>query len=886
MRLLESIRAHAIFLLDPEGVVQPWDVGDEQIEGFSSIPLVGRHFSATYPPGQVREGKPVADLELAAEVGRFEEEAWRVRRDGTRFWARVIINALRDGSGRLIGFTKVVADLTERQTVEELRRELIRERALRTHADAAVARMRTLLEASRLLSAYLDPAQGVTQFARLLVPEVADWCAVHLLDSDGMVRRAEIVHRDPNCAPSPDPAPSAGVEQVLRTGRSLLLPVVEPELVARMAKDEVQRAMLERLGMESAMIVPLLARGHAVGTVTLVTTGSDRRYGATDLLLAEDLAARAALALDNARLYTEAREEIEARQKAEAELRSAHARMEVILQGVRSGITVHDADGRLVYANNAAAKMVGYATGRELLDAPIAAVLRRLSIMDQSGAPLPRAELPGRKPPPDDDSAEERVLRYRVKATGAEYWARVRSKAILSEEDGAILSINIFHDITERVHVEQARQEEARIVDALHRIGQSLAQQLELETIVQEVTDAAATLTDAEMGAFLYDLSGGWAASYRRLAYSTAEHGVFGPHAMPIDTPFFTSLIDERLVVRVDDASNDPRYAEVERLFDLPGRDGVVRSCVAVPVRSRDARVLGALVLGHRDRGVFTERDERLAVGVAGWASVAMDNARLYDEEHRARTAAEKANRVKADFLATVSHELRTPLNAMIGYTDLLLQGVPESIPLAPRERVERIGANARHVRELIEELLVFSRLEAGQEVAALETVELGSLFAEVQALIEPLTQTQGLSFVVHPPDAPMEIESNARRLRQILMNLIANAVKFTPAGEVAMTAKRADGAVLIHVSDTGMGIAPADIERVFEPFYQVGRTAAREMGGTGLGLSVTRRLCRLLGGEVTVRSEVGLGSTFTVRLPDGPRTIPRDSVGVVSLSV
>jgi PAS domain S-box-containing protein len=869
VHVLESLRAHAVFLLDPEGVIQPWDVGGEQIEGFSSAQLVGRHLSALYPPGQVRDSKPAADLELAADVGRFEEEAWRVRQDGTRFWARVVINALRDGSSRLVGFTKIVADLTERQTAEELRRELVRERGFRTRSDAAVGRMRTLLEASLLLSAYLDPGQGVTQFARLLVPEIADWCAVHLLDADGTVRGAEIVHRDPGREPTADSPTPVGVEQVLRTGHSLLLPVVEQELLARMAKDDRQRAILEQLGMESAMIVPLLARGHAVGTVTLVTTGSHRQYGATDLMLAEDLAARAALALDNARLYTEAREEIEAREKAEAELRLAHARMEVILQGVRSGITVHDADGRLVYANNAAAEMVGYGSGSELLEAPIAAVLGRLEIMDESGAPLPRSELPGRRAPSDDDSAEERILRYRVKATGAEYWSRVRSKAILADEDGATLSINIFHDVTERVQVERARQEDAKIVDALHRIGQSLAKQLDLETIVQEVTDTATALTDAELGTFVYDLSGGEAVSYRRHAYGATPHGLFDRHAVPGGTPFFTSVFDERIAVRTDDASKDPRCTEMERLFGLPDGGAVVRSCLAVPVRSRDGRVMGALVLGHRDRGVFGERHERVAVGVAGWASVAMDNARLYDEEHRARTDAEEANRVKADFLATVSHELRTPLNAMIGYTDLLVQGIPEPIPSGPRERVARIGANARHVRELIEELLVFSRLEAGQEVATFETVELGSLFAEVRALIEPLTQTQGLSFVVRALDVPMEIESNARRLRQILMNLIGNAVKFTPAGEVALAAERVEGAVLIHVSDTGAGIDPADIERVFEPFYQVDRTVTRGMGGTGLGLSVTRKLCRLLGGDVTVRSEVGRGSTFTVRLPD-----------------
>jgi len=248
----------------------------------------------------------------------------------------------------------------------------------------------------------------------------------------------------------------------------------------------------------------------------------------------------------------------------------------------------------------------------------------------------------------------------------------------------------------------------------------------------------------------------------------------------------------------------------------------------------------------------------------------------LAEENARLREQARDADRAKSDFLSIMSHELRTPLNAIIGYTELWLLGVPALLPHALRRQVERVRWCAQHLLRLIEEILTYTRIEAGTEETRPEPTDMTALTREVAALLQPRATERGLQIDLVLPQRAVRIETDAAKVRHILSSLLSNAIKFTDQGEIHVRLEERGGDVCIDVEDAGVGIAPEHHERIFEPFWQVEPTRTRSRDGTGLGLSVARRLARLLGGDVLVRSAPGVGSTFTLRLP-GPRAAVLD---------
>jgi signal transduction histidine kinase len=241
----------------------------------------------------------------------------------------------------------------------------------------------------------------------------------------------------------------------------------------------------------------------------------------------------------------------------------------------------------------------------------------------------------------------------------------------------------------------------------------------------------------------------------------------------------------------------------------------------------------------------------------------------LREEAERARAAAEDANKVKASFLATMSHELRTPLNAILGYADLLHAEIAGPLTSDHKKQIERVQMAARHLLRIIEEILRFSRIEAGREELWIEAVDLTALTLDTCKLVEPLAAQKQLQFDYDMPPG-VHIYSDAGKVRQILLNLLSNAIKFTERGRVRLTFSERQGFVVFEIHDSGIGVAPDQQSRIFEPFHQVVQGGFRSQGGTGLGLSVSRELARLLGGEITLTSVPGQGSTFSVRVPTG----------------
>jgi signal transduction histidine kinase len=247
------------------------------------------------------------------------------------------------------------------------------------------------------------------------------------------------------------------------------------------------------------------------------------------------------------------------------------------------------------------------------------------------------------------------------------------------------------------------------------------------------------------------------------------------------------------------------------------------------------------------------------------------DRAASLIRESAARRDAESASSAKSDFLAVMSHELRTPLNAIIGYVSLLADGIPGPVNDAQRAQLGRVKASSMHLLALIEQILSLSRIEARQEDLHLERVDIRSIVTDATALVEPMLVSKGLALDVDLPSDPVLVETDVTKVRQILLNLLTNAGKFTQRGRVRCHVRMGDDRVVVDVSDTGRGIASGDLPRVFDVFWQGGRFEHDRPEGAGLGLSVSRRLAQLLGGDIAVASVLGEGSTFTLRLPSRP---------------
>jgi signal transduction histidine kinase len=300
-------------------------------------------------------------------------------------------------------------------------------------------------------------------------------------------------------------------------------------------------------------------------------------------------------------------------------------------------------------------------------------------------------------------------------------------------------------------------------------------------------------------------------------------------------------------------AADDGQRAALSRLEP--------RSAISVPLDARGS-VLGVLtfVMAHSGRR-HTLADLHLATELATRAALLADHARLY-------RAAQQASQAKSDFLAAMSHELRTPLTAIVGYTDLLIDEIIGPVSPEQKEKLARIRGSSNHLLVLIDEILTFARLEAGRDEVHPAPVMLHEIVDQAVSIIGPQVAVRGLAMRVELPPAPVSLHTDPGRLRQILVNLLANAAKFTSRGEVGIRAAVDDGWATFEVWDTGIGIAREHLDVIFSPFWQVEQRATRQYGGTGLGLSVVRRLAQLLGGTVDVASELGAGSRFTVRIP------------------
>jgi PAS domain S-box-containing protein len=507
--------------------------------------------------------------------------------------------------------------------------------------------------------------------------------------------------------------------------------------------------------------------------------------------------------------------------------------------------------------------------------------------------------------PPERHSEEEMILGKLRRGERVEHYETERlhknghrinvSVTISPVKDvhGKIIGASkVARDITERKRAdeqlrrsESALREQTEALELLNHTGTVLGSELEVDKLLQSITDAATKLCDAQFGAFFYNVTDDKGDSYLLYTLSGAPREAFENFGHPRATPLFGPTFNGEEPTRSGDILQDPRYGQLPPHHGMPPGHLPVRSYLAVPVVSRSSDVIGGLFFGHSEPNVFDERAERLITGIAAQAAVAIDNARLYEKvsaaaderkellnaERAARSDAERINLMKDEFLATLSHELRTPLTAILGWSQVLRMGDHSSAEF--HEGMEAIERNARAQTQLIDDLLDMSRIISGKIRLDVQSTDLAAVVEAAVDSVRPSAEAKGIVLrkILDPLAGP--VAGDPTRLQQVVWNLLTNAIKFTPKkGKVDVMLERVDSHLEITVHDTGVGITPEFLPVIFERFRQADASTTRSFGGLGLGLSIVKNLVELHGGTVRAKSPgKNQGATFTVSLPLAP---------------
>jgi signal transduction histidine kinase len=424
----------------------------------------------------------------------------------------------------------------------------------------------------------------------------------------------------------------------------------------------------------------------------------------------------------------------------------------------------------------------------------------------------------------------------------------------------AIENARLFDELRDRTDDLGRSVEELKM---LGEVGQAVSSTLDLRAVLSTILTASLGVTMANAGAvFRYGRADRAFHLVEVVGWDEALTRSVGEMPIAESESAMGEAVTRRTPIQLPDIADRAGYP----LRDVTLAAGF-HSALIVPLVGAE-RIFGAIVLMRHETGEFPAETVRLMQTLASQSVLAIQNARLFREIADKSEQLALASQHKSQFLANMSHELRTPLNAILGYAELLVDGIYGVLPEKAQGVLERVQNNGKHLLALINDVLDLAKIEAGQLALTLEDYALAEVVRSVVSATEPLAAAKGLTFTAIVQEGMPRAHGDARRVSQVLLNLVGNAIKFTDAGEVEIGAAAEGRQFVLTVRDTGPGIADADQERIFGEFQQIENTDTRKKGGTGLGLAISKRMVEMQGGMIWVESAVGRGSTFRVVLP------------------